>query len=116
MNVGLLEIIKLWIAISSGALIVLHIAVMPSIGIAAKRSASELVRGRPSRAFYLGAVFFGLLVPIVIGVFGYATELPLPLLGIVGLSFLIGDSYHIYCIAKVGFYRPLLGESLGRLL
>ncbi len=108
-DVEALELIKLWIAVSSGALVFLYVTIMPSTSITARRSVSELLGGRASLSFYLGAVFLGLLVPIVIGALSYLGTLAMPLLALVGLSSLIGDFYTIYCVAKAGIYRPLLG-------
>ncbi|MDO8692255.1 MAG: DmsC/YnfH family molybdoenzyme membrane anchor subunit [Dehalococcoidia bacterium] len=108
------ELIKLWLGVSSAALVLVYLLIMPSTGIAAGRSVSELVGGRLSLVFYIGAVFLGLVVPIGIGAFGYSTNLSLPLLAIVGVSSLVGDFYTIFCIARAGIYRPLLLEFAGR--
>jgi formate-dependent nitrite reductase membrane component NrfD len=106
-DITLLEVIKLWIAISSGALVILYLAAMPNAGAAAQRSVSELIRGRMALSFYLGAVLFGLVVPIGLGLASSFSELPLALVGLIGVSSLIGDFYTIYSIARAGIYRPL---------
>lgn len=108
------ELVKLWLGISSAALVVLYMLVMPGTGIAAGRSVAELVGGRLSVAFYIGTVFLGLLVPIGIGIWGFSSALSLPLLAIVGVSSLLGDYYTIFCVARAGIYRPLLLEFAGR--
>ncbi|MBI2954524.1 MAG: polysulfide reductase NrfD [Chloroflexi bacterium] len=113
-DVGPLELTKLWIGVSSGALILLYLTVMPTTGITASRSVSELMGGALSLAFYLGVVFLGLVVPIAIGGLGYLTTLAPPALAVIGISSLVGDFYTIYCIARAGVYRPLIGEFPGR--
>lgn len=105
-----LEIIKLWVVISSGVLVLFYLAVMRGAGMAARRSVNDLLSGRISLAFYLGTVLLGLIIPILLGALGYFTRLTDSLLVLVGLSSLIGDFYIKYCIAKAGVYLPIIGE------
>ncbi|MBI2304593.1 MAG: polysulfide reductase NrfD [Chloroflexi bacterium] len=102
-----LELIKLWIAVSSAALILFYLAVMSSSEVTARMSVSQLMGGPVSLAFYLGVVLFGLVIPIGIGLLGNFFPLAVPLLVLVGLSSLVGDFYTTYCVARVGVYRPL---------
>ena len=106
-SLDLLEVIKLWIAISSGALVLLYLATMHSTGPAAKRSVSELLSGGVSLPFYIGAVLVGLVVPIVLGGLSYVTTLPLPLVALIGVCSIVGGCHTIYRITRAGFYRPL---------
>jgi formate-dependent nitrite reductase membrane component NrfD len=109
-DIDLLEVIKLWVVVSSAVLVLLYLAVARSAGGAARRSAGELVAGKVSPAFYAGTVFFGLVIPIVLGVMGAATGTSRGLLAIIGLSSLVGDFYIKYCIVKAAVYLPIVEE------
>lgn len=102
-----LEVIKLWLAVSTAVLVLIYLEVMRGSGMTALRSVELILFGRAALPFYLGAVVGGLIIPIVIGGLAYFYNIPHGLLGLVGLFSLIGDLSIIYCIAKAGLYRPL---------
>ncbi|MEE9202716.1 MAG: NrfD/PsrC family molybdoenzyme membrane anchor subunit [Dehalococcoidia bacterium] len=105
-----LELIKLWVVVSSAVLVLIYLAGMSNSGVAARRSVAELLGGRAAVAFYLGVVLLGLVVPIGLGVFSYYGSVSMAVLGLVGLSSLAGDFYVKYCVARAGIYMPLSGE------
>ena len=107
-DIDLLEVIKLWVVVSSAVLVLLYLALARSTGGAARRSVSELVTGKVSPAFYAGVVFLGLVVPIALGAIGAATGASRGLLAVIGLSSLAGDFYIGYCIVKAGIYSPIV--------
>lgn len=109
-----LELIKLWVVVSSAVLVLIYLAGMSNSGVAARRSVAELLGGRAAVAFYLGVVLLGLVVPIGLGVFSYYGSVSLTALGLVGLSSLAGDFYVKYCVARAGIYMPLSGEFPAR--
>lgn len=109
-DIDLLEVIKLWVVVSSAVLVLLYLALARGAGGAARRSASELVAGRLSPAFYAGVVLLGLVIPIVLGAIGATTGVSRGLLAVVGLSSLAGDFYIKYCIVKAAVYRPIVEE------
>lgn len=109
-----LELIKLWVVVSSAVLVLIYLAGMSSSGVAARRSVAELLGGRASLAFYGGVVALGLAVPIGLGLFSYYGSVSMAVLGLVGLSSLIGDFYVKYCVARAGIYLPLSGEFPAR--
>ncbi len=102
-----LELIKLWLAVSTAVLVLIYVEVMRGSGMTALRSVQLMLFGRVALPFYFGAVLLGLVIPIAIGSFTYAGGLPFGLLGVIGLLSLLGDISIIYCIAKAGLYRPL---------
>ena len=102
-----LELIKLWLAVSTAVLILIYVEVMRGSGMTTLRSVQLMLFGRVALPFYFGAVLLGLVVPITIGAFAYSVSLPFGLLGVIGLLSLLGDISIIYCIAKAGLYRPL---------
>lgn len=104
---GPLEPVKLWLAVSTAALVLIYIEVMRGSGITALRSVELILFGRAALPFYVGAVLVGLVIPIAIGGFAYSGSVPRELLALAGLSSLLGDLSIIYCIAKAGLYRPL---------
>jgi len=109
-DIDLLEVIKLWVVVSSAVLVLLYLALARSAGGAARRSAGELVAGKVSPAFYAGTVFFGLVLPIVLGAIGATTGTSRGLLAVIGLSSLVGDFYIKYCIVKAAVYLPIVEE------
>jgi formate-dependent nitrite reductase membrane component NrfD len=109
-DIDVLEAIKLWVVVSSAVLLLLYLALANNAGPAAKHSLRELVAGRLSPAFYAGAIFLGLLIPIVLGAIGSTAGLWRGLLAFVGLSSLAGDFFVQYCIVKAGIYLPIVGE------
>jgi formate-dependent nitrite reductase membrane component NrfD len=109
-DIDLLEAIKLWVVVSSAVLVLLYLALARSAGGSARRSAAELVAGKVSPAFYAGTVFFGLVLPIVLGVMGATTGTSRGLLAVIGLSSLVGDFYIKYCIVKAAVYLPIVEE------
>lgn len=102
-----LELIKLWLAVSTAVLVLIYLEVMRGSGMTALRSVRLMLFGRVALPFYFGAVLLGLVIPIAIGGFTYSGGLPFGLLGVVGLLSLLGDLSIIYCIARAGLYRPL---------
>ncbi len=102
-----LEVIKLWLAVSTAVLVLIYLEVMRGSGMTALRSVELILWGRAALPFYLGAVVVGLIIPIVIGVLAYFYDVAHGLIGLVGVFSLIGDLSIIYCIAKAGLYRPL---------
>jgi formate-dependent nitrite reductase membrane component NrfD len=106
-DLGTLELAKLWLAVSTAVLVLIYLEVMRGSGITALRSVSLILFGQVALPFYLGAVLFGLVIPIVIGGFAYTGNVPMGLLALAALFSLLGDLSIIYCIAKAGLYRPL---------
>ena len=109
-DIDLLEAIKLWVVVSSAALVLLYLALANNAGAAARRSLHELVAGSISPVFYGGVIFLGLVIPIVLGSIGSTAGLWRGLLAFVGLSSLAGDFFVQYCIVKAGIYLPIVGE------
>ena len=99
--------IEPWVVLSTALLVFFYLAVMVNAGVTSSESTRQLVRGRISLAFYLGAVLAGLIVPLMFGVAGYFFPVPAGVPALVGLSSLLGDFYIKYCISKAGIYAPL---------
>ncbi len=104
---GLLEPVKLWLAVSTAVLVLIYIDVMRGSGMTALRSVNLMLFGRVALPFYFGAVALGLIIPIAIGGFAYFDGLSSASLMLIALLSLLGDFSIIYCIAKAGLYRPL---------
>ncbi len=109
-DIDLLEVIKLWVVVSSAVLVLLYLVLASNASAAARRSVRELVAGRISPAFYAGTVFFGLVIPIALGAVGEATGLSRGLLAFIGVSSLVGDFYIKYCVVRAGIYVPILSH------
>lgn len=109
-DIELLDVIKLWVVVSSAVLVLLYLALAASAGGAARRSVRELVAGRVSPAFYAGTIFCGLVIPIALGATGAATGVSRGLLAFIGVSSLVGDFYIKYCIVKAGVYLSIVED------
>ena len=103
-----LDLLELWVAVSAAVMLGFYLGVMRNTNLAARRSVAELTGGRVALAFYLGTVGVGLLVPIVVGVAGFAGPLSETALALVGALSLVGDFFAKYAIAKAGIYVPLM--------
>ena len=103
-----LDLLELWVAVSAAVMLGFYLGVMRNTNLAARRSVAELTGGRVALAFYLGTVGVGLLVPIVVGVAGFAGPLSETALALVGALSLVGDFFAKYAIAKAGIYLPLV--------
>lgn len=102
------ELLELWVAVSAAVMLGFYLGVMRNTNLASRRSVAELTGGRVAVAFYLGTVGVGLLVPIVVGMAGFAGPLSLTALALVGALSLVGDFFAKYAIAKAGIYVPLM--------
>ncbi len=102
------ELLELWVAVSAAVMLGFYLTVMRGAGLAARASVAELTRGRAARAFYLGTVGAGLLVPIALGLSGGAAAGSAPVLALVGALSLGGDFFAKYTIAKAGIYVPVM--------
>lgn len=106
-QVTALEVMKLWLAVSTAVLVLIYLGMMRGSGVTALRSVELLLFGRVALPFYLGAVLLGLVIPILIGGLALFDGVPAGLLGLIALLSLLGDLAIIYCIARAGLYRPL---------
>ena len=111
-DVATVETVKLWVIVSTAVLILLYLVSGSRAGGAARESVSELIAGRVSPSFYGGTIVVGITIPIAITVFRETLGIPdLLVLGIVGVTSLIGDFYVKYCIVKAGVYTPLVNAT-----
>lgn len=109
-NVGLVE---LWVALSAAVMLGFYLGVMRNAALAARRSVTELTRGRAAAVFYLGVLAAGLAVPIAAGFAGLATSLSEAVLAVVACLSLAGDFFAKYAIARAGIYVPVLPGGAG---
>ncbi len=104
------ELVKLWVVVSSGVLVLFYLSGMYGAGVTAQRSVLELLKGRASLAFYLGVVVLGLAAPIALGAISLFYTTSMAYLGLVGALSLVGDFYLTFSILKAGLYMPAFGE------
>ena len=103
-----LGVIELWVAVSAAVMLGFYLGVMRQTNLAARRSVAELTGGRVAVAFYLGTVGAGLVIPILLGVAGFAGPPSAAVLALVGALSLVGDFFAKYAIAKAGIYVPIM--------
>ncbi len=113
-DVNAMEVIKLWVVVSTAVLILLYLALASRSGGAARSSVHELVAGRISPAFYGGTIAVGILIPVALGLARELGTLGMLALGTIGVASLIGDFFVKYCVVKAGAYRPLQGAGIPR--
>lgn len=109
-DIATVEVVKLWVVVSSAVLVLLYLVAGSRAGGAARESVSQLVAGRISASFYGGTVLAGIVLPIGLALGRDALGAPeLVLLGAIGVASLVGDFYVKYCVVKAGVYVPLVG-------
>ena len=82
--------------------------------VAGKHAVSQILRGRMSPVFYLGAVGIGMLVPLAAVISSFAMGIgavPVALLGVAIACGLIGDLSMRYCLLTCGYYAPVIPVS-----
>jgi len=111
-DVSVLEVIKLWVVVSTAVLILLYLVMRSRAGGAARVSVAQLVAGRISPAFYGGTVLAGIVVPLALAATPAGLGVPeFAVLAAMGLASLVGDFYVKYCIVKAGVYAPTIGPQ-----
>lgn len=109
-DVAVLEVIKLWVVVSTAVLILLYLLASSRAGGAARVSVKHLVAGHISPAFYGGTVLAGIVIPLALAATPTGLGLPeLAVLAAMGVASLVGDFYVKYCIVKAGVYVPTIG-------
>ncbi len=108
------DLVKLWVVVSSGILVLFYLSGMYGANVTAQRSVMELLKGRASFAFYLGVVLLGLAAPIALGALSLFFTTSMAYLGLIGALSLVGDYYLTYSILKAGLYVPPMAESLAK--
>lgn len=78
----------------------------------AELSVRELIVGKVAAVFWVGIVFLGIAVPLVISIVGlFVGEASLPLLVVAVICHTIGAFSLKYGVLKVGIYRPILPKA-----
>jgi formate-dependent nitrite reductase membrane component NrfD len=109
-DVAALEVIKLWVVVSTAVLILLYLVASSRAGGAARVSVRQLIAGRISPSFYGGTVLAGIVVPLALASLPASLGAPeLGVLAAMGVASLVGDFYVKYCIVKAGVYVPTIG-------
>jgi formate-dependent nitrite reductase membrane component NrfD len=79
----------------------------------AELSVKELLVGRVAVVFWLGIVFFGIVMPLAISFISMFTgDVTTILLVIAIIGHTAGAFALKYCILKVGIYKPILPKSI----
>lgn len=111
-DVATLEVIKLWVVVSTAVLILLYLVASNRAGGAARVSVSHLVAGHISPAFYGGTVLAGIVVPLALAATPPGLGIPqFAVLAAMGVASLVGDFYVKYCIVKAGVYVSTIGPE-----
>ncbi len=111
-DIDAVEVVKLWVVLSTAVLVAIYLAAAGRAGGAARESMRQLVSGRISPVFYGGTIAVGIVVPLALGAASLIGGSALLLLGVIGGASLIGDFYVRYSIVKAGVYVPLQGAGL----
>jgi formate-dependent nitrite reductase membrane component NrfD len=100
--------LRLFLVLSLLVLIVFLLASTYTMA-AAKMSIRSLLSGEISKVFYIGVIFFGIIVPLVISLSSYVTgEIISFWLAIGTVSELAGSLALRYCLLKGALYQPLI--------
>jgi len=98
--------------ITAAALIAIYLWSATYMGPAGRQSVMKLIRGSVAPILWIGVVFFGIILPVVISLSTYfAGEVSASLLIIAIISEMIGAFSLKYAILKAGTYGPLIPVS-----
>jgi formate-dependent nitrite reductase membrane component NrfD len=111
-DIDAVEVVKLWVVLSTAVLVAIYLVAAGRTGGAARESMRQLVSGRISLAFYGGTIAVGIVVPLALGAASLVGGTALLLLGVIGGASLVGDFYVRYSIVKAGLYVPLQGTGI----
>ena len=107
------EAISRVLLISTALVIGIYLWSATYMGATAKQSVVKLVRGHIAPILWVGVVFFGIIVPMVISVSSYFTGEASAGLLLVGIACeTIGAFSLKYCILKAGIYSPLIPANI----
>ncbi len=106
-DIDTMEAIKLWVLVSALLLVLLYLTAARRTGGAAGHSAELLIAGRISMSFYGGTVGVGIAIPLILASLREFGLTGMIVLGLIGITSLIGDFYIKYCVVKAGAYVPL---------
>lgn len=106
-NIAFLESTQIILYITSIVIIVSYLMTMYSGSIASKESVRLLTIGKFSPYFIGGVILIGLIVPLLIGLYGYFVEMSLSYLLLGGILDISGVFLLRYIIIKAGIYPPI---------
>ena len=97
---------------ASAVLRPVYLLVAARAGGAAQNSMRQLVSGRISLVFYVGAIGVGIVVPLSLGIASQLADTGNVVLALVGVASLVGDFSVRYSVVKAGVYEPLRSAAL----
>ncbi len=102
------ETLARWLLGVSAFLVIIYLSTVYYAGPAAKKSVSDMFKGRVAPVFIPGVLVLGLAVPIVVLLAGLATHLPATVLAGAAFCELIGGFSMRYSLIKAGVFAPLV--------
>ncbi len=104
-DVELLGVAELILVILTLVFLWSYLALMSSSRLGAREAVRRLTKGELAFIFWGVVVVTGLIIPLVVGVYGVIAGVPLAVTGIVGLLALIGALYFKYIVLRSGVYE-----------
>jgi formate-dependent nitrite reductase membrane component NrfD len=106
-----IEIASRWALIVNALLIATYLMNASYQSVTAEFSVKQLIVGRVAAAFWIGVVFLGIAMPLLISIVSiFADSLSPPLLILAIICHTVGAFALKYCVLKVGIYRPILSR------
>ncbi|MBI4330336.1 MAG: polysulfide reductase NrfD [Chloroflexi bacterium] len=102
------EALALWLLAITAFLVLVYLWTVYYAGPAAKRSVTELFKGRAAPVFIPGVLVLGLLVPIVVLLAGLVSPPSTTVIAAAALCELIGGFSMRYSLLKAGVFAPLV--------
>jgi sulfite dehydrogenase (quinone) subunit SoeC len=107
-----IEVASRWALLVNAVLIGTYLINASYQSLTAEYSVKQLIVGRVARMFWIGVIFLGIVMPLVISFISlYTVEASPPLMILAVLSHTIGAFALKYCVLKVGIYRPILSRA-----
>ena len=105
-DVKFLEQVEIFLLILGAISIWAYLGLMSVSRVGSRESVRMLVKGELAPIFWGVVVVIGLVLPLVVGLYGYFVGVPLGVSGITGVLVLIGALYFKHYVLKSGVYSP----------
>ena len=105
-DIEFLELAELFLLILGAVCIWAYLGVLSVSRVGARAAVRRLTRGELAPIFWGVVIMVGLVIPLVVGFYGYFVGVPIGITGITAVLVLIGALYFKYVVLRAGVYSP----------
>lgn len=103
-----LETLARYLLVIAAAMLAIYLWLSSHVNPAAKYSVMQMIKGRVSPYFIGGVVVLGLVIPLVVGILAFYSQLSPAVIVIAAACELVGGFSLRYSILKAGVYAPVV--------